>query len=205
MGLRNIINKILIKNHKRMWYLPSAIVSLGLLLLIWRTIQIQIMPYDNIYMPSFEKGEAIEIPQRPGIKGIEITGPLIVPLIFQIDLSQSGVMIPLSWQELQNIDPATDVTVDVEIFADGTKPNVIVTGRGHTIARILIKKSMETWRYKNYKTGHIFFWYNLPSTGKRVEINTKDLKRRSDIPMHKRLINGKLHLIEGIRKEEIKQ
>ena len=170
----------------------------------WRTYRMWRMPYDEVEIPPIGIREHLDIPPRPGIQGILISGPTIEPLIFSIDLSKAGVRT-LEWQRLQTIDPHTDVKVSGHIDTQG---RLFIADRdvlmgGHTEAGMLIRQAMRTWMFTPFKGGRIRFWFNLPSKGKKLIIDTDGLMRARNIPIHVPIFEGRIHLIEGISPSDI--
>jgi hypothetical protein len=157
------------------------------------------IPLEKIDIPSVKLEEKLEIPQRPGIRGIVISGPVIEPLFFSIDLSSAGVR-ELDWRRLRRIDPYTDVRVHCRIDDYGQlvfQSKDVLMG-GHTEAGMMIRRALQTWVYTPYKSGEIRFWFNLPSKGKKLVIDTTGLRRREGIAEHVPIYEGQLHLIRGI-------
>ena len=69
-------------------------------------------------LPHFEISQKLEIPPRPGVQGIEITGPRIEPVNFSIDPSKPGLRA-IDWTRLWASDPGTDVKVTGYIDSRG--------------------------------------------------------------------------------------
>jgi len=163
------------------------------------------LPFDDVQISPFEKEEKLEIPPRPGVKGIVITGPTIEPLYFSIDLSKVGIRL-LNWRQLQSIDPHADVRVNCRVNDQGrlTFSQKDVLMEGHTEAGVMIQQAMKTWSYTPYKMGEIRFWFNLPSKGRKLIIDTQGLLRKNEIPDHIPIYDGQIHLIEGIPFNEIR-
>jgi len=162
------------------------------------------LPFDQIQISTFGEREKLAIPPRPGVQGIVITGPRIQPLFFSIDLSRAGVR-DLDWQQLRVIDPHTDVKISCQIDHRGrllfSQRDVMM--EGHTKAGMMIQQALKTWKYTPYKSGNIKFWFNLPSKGKKLIIDTSQLRRKSSIPEHIPVYDSQIHLIEGIKSSEI--
>ena len=177
----------------------------GLLLVGWREYTMWRLPFDDVQISPFEKEEKLEIPPRPGVKGIVITGPTIEPLYFSIDLSKVGIRL-LNWRQLQSIDPHADVRVNCRVNDQGrlTFSQKDVLMEGHTEAGVMIQRAMKTWSYTPYKMGEIRFWFNLPSKGRKLIIDTQGLLRKNEIPDHIPIYDGQIHLIEGIPFNEIR-
>ncbi len=162
------------------------------------------LPFDRVQIPSLLYHEKIEIPPRPGIKGIVISGPEIKPAVFEIDLSQAGV-IPLDWNRLNSVDPHADIKVKCTLNKQGrlTFSRNDILMEGHTEAGVMIQNALRTWIYKPYKMGIIKFWFNLPSKGKKLIIDTGGLYRRGELPQYVPLYDGLIYYIEGITIDEL--
>lgn len=166
--------------------------------LLWR------LPMEQVKIPVQGKIDKLIIPPRPGIRGIVISGPVIEPLFFAIDLSKAGVRT-LNWRQLMAVDPNADVKVKCTIDKHGQlslhRRDLLM--EGHTEAGMLIRQALLTWRYTPYKSGTIQFWFNLPSKGKKLIIDTQELYRRDRIPLQIPVYDGQIHLIDGIPAHEI--
>ncbi|NQT25456.1 hypothetical protein HQ585_08875 [candidate division KSB1 bacterium] len=181
------------------------IAACFVVLLGWREIQIRSLPQDEVRIFPPDLNEMMEIPPRPGIKGLMITGPRIEPLYFSIDLAKSGIR-SLDWRRLQIVDPNADVKINGQINEAGrlTFSSDDISMEGHTEAGLIIQNTMKTWLFTPYKNGRIEFWFNLPSKGRKLVINTKELIRRASVPAHVPIYNGRLHFIEYVPQNEIK-
>jgi hypothetical protein len=183
------------------WWIFCILI---LLIVVWREFYFSRLPDDFVQLPVSVQEEFIEAPPRPGIQGIVITGPVIEPLFFSIDLSQGSVRA-LDWGRLMAIDPHADVKIACQVDDRGrlffAQKDVLMGG--HTKAGMMIQQAMKTWVFKPYKSGNLRFWFNLPSKGKKLLIGTREMVRRSDIPAHIPVYDGQLHLIQGISAEEI--
>lgn len=185
------------------WFtLGVVIVAVGIL--SWRKYCLWRLPYDEILIPPIEYRERLEIPPRPGIQGIVITGPAIESLFFSIDLTKAGVR-NLDWRRLQAIDPHTDIKVNCRIGEQGqlwfSQDDVLMGG--HTEAGMLIQRTLKTWMYTPFKTGVIRFWFNLPSKGRKLIVDTSGLRRKAQIPEYVPIFNGKIHLVDGLENDKI--
>jgi len=186
-----------------MGFLCVGLIAL-LCLFAWQQYQIYLLPGDEVEIPVILDSTRVEIPSRPGVQGIVISGPRIEPLYFSIDLTKGGVR-SLNWRQLQTIDPHADVKVycwiddqgQLSFFQEG------VFMGGHTGAGMMIQRAIRTWVYTPYKTGLIRFWFNLPSKGKKLIIDTSGLEKKRDIPNHVPIFDGQIHFVEGIRPEEL--
>ncbi|MBN2029350.1 hypothetical protein JW824_03810 [bacterium] len=184
--------------------LIGGIIFLGLLFLGWQQYILWRLPESQITIPPIEGERELEIPPRPGIQGLIITGPVVKPLYFSVDLSKSGIR-SLDWRQLQTIDPHTDVKINCQIDEQGrlvfSRDDVLMGG--HTEAGMMIQQALRTWIYTPLKTGPIQFWFNLPSKGKKLVIDMGDLRRKENIPPHIPIYNGQMYLIDGISYQEI--
>ena len=189
--------------HKKilLWF-TIAFLAVLVLLLAWREYLIVHLPFEDWKIPSAIE-ERLEIPPRPGIQGIVITGPEILPLKFSI-LSNPGAMF-LNWNALMRVDPNTDVKVTARIDAHGrlvfSQADILM--EGHTEAGLMIQRALKTWMYRPYKLGTIRFWFNLPSKGKKLIIDTSGLVRNEGIPSYVPIYTGRLYLIDGIPFNEV--
>lgn len=176
-----------------------------LCLMGWREIQLRRLPQDEVRLYPPDLNEMMEIPPRPGVKGLMITGPRIEPLYFSIDLAKSGIR-SLDWRRLQIADPNADVKISGQVNEDGrlTFSSDDIAMEGHTEAGLMIQNAMKTWLFTPYKNGRIEFWFNLPSKGKKLIINTTELSRRTSVPAHVPIYNGRLHFIDYVPQDEIK-
>ncbi|HDQ44361.1 MAG TPA: hypothetical protein ENN17_02520 [bacterium] len=171
---------------------------------LFKSIQLARLPFDEMSLPPAEADEFLEIPQRPGVGRLVITGPKIDPLIFSIDLERTG-LVPIDWRQLQLVDPNAVITINATIDERGhihfTQADVDMAG--HPEAGIFIQNAIRTWTYKPYKSGRIQFWFNLPSKGRKLVIDTQGIRRREAIPERVPIYHGRLHLIEGLAGSEI--
>ena len=183
----------------------GIVLGVGVLLVVWREYAMRKLPFDDVQLSPFSQEQNLEIPPRPGVRGIVITGPTIEPLLFTIDLAKAGIR-SLDWRQLRAIDPHTDVKLRCRINDQGWlvfSPKDVLM-EGHTEAGVMIQQALKTWCYTPYKSGEIRFWFNLPSKGGKLIIDTKDLQRKGDIPDYIPIYDGQLHLIEGIPFNEIR-
>ena len=146
----------------------------------------------------------INIPQRPGVQGILISGPKIDPLFFSIDLSKSGVR-QIDWIYLMSIDPGADIKVNAVIDSKGrlhfSQDDVFMGG--HTKAGLYIQEIIRSWRFTPYREGNIQFWFNLPSVGRKLIIDMRDMHRKESIPEYIPIYTGKVYYVENISLSEI--
>ena len=191
------------KKKKILFVTTCALVIISTPLL-WRMCILMGLPNNDSYIPGLAATEIIEIPQRPGIQGIVITGPIIEPLFFTIDLRRSPNI--LDWENLNNIEPGADVKIRAKIREgkmefDRAKGDIKDTG--YPTAGSIIETALKSWCYKPYKEGEIRFWFHLGSEREKLIINPSGLKPKEKFakyPIH----DGKLHNIKGIKKTEIR-
>ena len=177
---------------------------MGGIFLGWRRHMIESLPPDEVRIPPVVYGQKLEIPPRPGIQGIVITGPRKEPLFFSIDISKAGIQ-SLNWHDLEALDPHADVKVSC--FVDDRGQLIFsqddVRMGGHTEVGMRIQSALKTWMYKPFKTGMIQFWFNLPSKGRKLVIDTSGLRRKAGIPEDVPILYGQIHLVEGIPSSQI--
>ena len=162
---------------------------------LWAALYFGLAP-DVVDLPYFEISQKLEVPPRPGIQGIEITGEIITPVKFEIDISKPGLR-DIDWTRLWAMDQGTDVRVTGHIDRRGHLTIAAFDDGGHTQAGKLIRDAMKTWIYKPYLSGTIRFWYNLPSTGSKVLVDVSKLRREAVLPDHVPLLFGRVHLIQN--------
>ena len=186
-------------------YILLSLIVCAVSMFAWRWHTLQGIPVESFRIPPIGIEERVEIPQRPGVRGIVVSGPMIEPMFFTIDLSRSGVR-SLDWRRLMRIDPHTDVKMTCRVDDRGilhfSQDDILMAG--HTEAGMLIQQVLKTWVYTPYKSGRIRFWFNLPSKGKKLTIDTHALIRREGIASHVPVYDGKLHMIEDILSSDVR-
>ena len=186
-------------------YIIASLVLFSLSMVVWRWYTIRRIPVESIRIPPIGIEERLDIPQRPGVRGILVSGPMIEPLFFSIDLSRSGVQ-PLDWRQLNRIDPHTDIKVSCRIDNQGRlhfgQNDILMAG--HTEAGMMIQQALRTWVYTPYKSGRIRFWFNLPSKGIKLTIDTHALERREGIASHVPVYDGRLHMVEDVYSSDVR-
>lgn len=183
------------KNRKPFIFLIVLLVLVSIFF-GWRELTIWRIPFNSVELATLENQQRLEIPPRPGIQGIVVTGPIIESLSFAIDVAGGGR--ELDWRSLNAKDSRADVRVRCAVNDRGELTIIEVLMEGHTEAGLLIQEAIKTWTYTPYKTGEILFWFNLPSRGKKLEIDVSGLVRKPEIPDFVPLFDGRLHLIDGI-------
>lgn len=172
-----------------------------------RLILLHRLPPDNSMIPLAAFEEKIPIPPRPGIEGIIITGPIIKDLVFQIDTKTSQLR-KLNWERIESIDKTADVKIRATVLRNGElqfDPITDVISPGHSYAGNEIAKVIETWKYTPYKHGQIYFWFNFPSSGVKLTVDTHRLVRNEDIPKKYYVRQGLLFYINGLSFSKVNQ
>jgi len=182
----------------------SAALAVVLLFLVIRAVRLWRLPYESVAIAPEDQYERIEIPPRPGVRGLVITGPRIMPLYFAVDLAKAGIQ-PLDWDDLRNRCPGADVRIKCQVDEKGNlhfnKEDVRM--EGFTEAGTLIQNALRTWAYRPVKSGTLSFWFNVPSMGKKLKIDMQGMKRVPSIPEHVPVIDGQLHYILGLPAQDI--
>ena len=194
------------KTRIRLIYLAVILVLL-LLFYSVRIILLHRLPPDNSMIPLTALEEKISIPPRPGVEGIIITGPVIKDLVFQID-TKSSQLRKLDWQRIESIDKTADVKIRATVLRNGElqfDPITDVISPGHSYAGNEIAKVIETWKYTPYKHGQIYFWFNFPSSGVKLTVDTHRLVRNEDIPKKYYVRQGLLFYINGLSFSKVNQ
>jgi len=194
------------KTKIRLIYL---VVFLVLLLFFYsvRIILLHRLPPDNSVIPLAAIEEKISIPPRPGVEGIMITGPVVKDLIFQIDTKTSQLR-KLNWNRIEMIDKTADVKIRASVLRNGElefNPITDVISPGHSYAGNEIAKVIKTWKYVPYKHGRIYFWFNFPSSGVKLTVDTHELVRNEEIPKRYFVRNGLLFYIDGLSLSKVNQ
>ena len=182
----------------------GGIILIGVIFMGWRGYALHRLPLDEVRIPPVVYGQKLEIPPRPGIQGIVITGPRREPLFFSVDISKAGIQ-SLNWQDLEALDPLADVKVNCFVDERGQlsfSQNDVRMG-GHTEVGMRIQRALKTWMYKPFRTGMIQFWFNLPSKGRKLVIDTNGLRRKAGIPEDVPILFGQIHLVEGIPSNQV--
>ncbi len=176
-----------------------SIIFCGSLILYGvRVLWLAAMPQSERNLP-FNVPQQIDIPERPGVRGIVISGPTVEPLLFSIDVSKSG-LLELDWQYLMAVDPNADIKINARIDSKGrlhfAQEDVLM--EGHTEAGLIIQKALQSWIFKPYKEGEIQFWFNLPSRGDKLVIDVSQMKRKKTIADYIPVYLGQMHYISNI-------
>ncbi|MCD6167452.1 hypothetical protein DRQ12_09870 [candidate division KSB1 bacterium] len=193
------------KSSYLQWFIGGGITLAIISVLVIRTLMMQGLPYDEMFLSSYALVDSLEIPPRPGIAGIIITGPKIEPVYFKIDVQRAGLR-KLDWDEIVAWDRTADVKIRATITDDGSLVFDEVTDvycPGHTSAGRIIASVVKTWAYTPYKTGTIRFWFNVASTGQKLTIDVRGLKRKPGIPGKIDVFNGLLYYIDGLSRRDV--
>ncbi len=171
------------------------IVSLGLY--VYRAIALSKIPVEDADLGT----EVVEIilPERPGTKSLVLTGPLIKPLVFAVNMRTPGIK-SLDWDELINVDFTADVRVTARVEADGSlefDPINDVYCPGHAKAGEMVSNVLKSWKYTPFKTGILIIRFNVGAVGKKMTVDVSQLQRREGVDPDIPLKNGKLYLVKG--------
>ncbi|RKY92337.1 hypothetical protein DRQ15_02570, partial [candidate division KSB1 bacterium] len=71
------------KSSYLQWFIGGGVTLAIISVLVIRTLMMQGLPYDEMFLSSYALVDSLEIPPRPGIAGIIITGPKIEPVYFK--------------------------------------------------------------------------------------------------------------------------
>jgi hypothetical protein len=194
------------KRGKRLLWTGSAAAAVFAAILICRILQWSRLPDDSIILPVSDIENQPEIPPRPGIQGIEISGPEIKAKRFEIDMSRSGLE-SLNWNQLMAVDPHAQIIVYGSINNQG---QLVFSARdvrseGHPQAGVMITRALKTWIYTPFKSGTVTFTFNLPSEGKKLIIDGGLLKRKNNIPLEVPILDGQMYHIDGVPNQEVRQ
>ncbi|MCD6117323.1 hypothetical protein J7K93_09930 [bacterium] len=179
-------------------FIIFVVIAAVAFLAVWRKLQIDKIPFEKVLLNASEEYESIKIPPRPGLQGITITGEVIQPLVFSI--IGKATVTALDWNRL-NSHAVVKITAWIDergrLFINEMRSG------GHTEAGLLIQDALQTWIYTPYKTGIIKFFFNLPSKGKKLIIDTSGLRRKDDIPPDKPIYDGHVYFINGVKPSEV--
>jgi hypothetical protein len=127
------------------------IVSLGLY--VYRAIALSKIPVEDADLGSVK--EEIILPERPGTRSLVLTGPLIKPLVFAVNMRTPGIK-SLDWDALINVDFTADVRVNARVEEDGSlefDPIDDVYCPGHAKAGEMVSNVLRSWKFEITKTG----------------------------------------------------
>ena len=189
----------------------AAIIVFGVVIIVILAITLYWMiamsqlPLDDGDLGNLE--EEIILPERPGTQSLILTGPIIKPLVFAIDISRPNIR-SLDWGALKDIDLTADVKITGRVGPDGSllfDPIEDVYCPGHTKAAEMISRVLQTWSYKPYKEGQITIRFNVGAIGKKLTIDISKLERKEGVDPDAPIKIGRLHLIEnGLSGGEVK-
>ncbi len=191
---------------KKIHLLVSGAICLGFLLLIsYYMIAMSRLPADDGDLGEIK--ELIILPERPGTLSLVLTGPIIKPLIFAIDLSIPDIQ-SLDWTALADVDITADVKIRANVDPDGSlsfDPVSDVICPGHTKAGEMISRVLQTWSFKPYKVGSIIIRFNVGAIGKKLTIDISKLVLKEGIESDTPIKIGKLYFVEnGLKRSEVK-
>lgn len=191
---------------KYIFYLWLFLVVAAIALLILYNLRYAGLGTRTAYIPPFTKPDTLKIPPRPGVQGIVISGPVIEDLIFDIDLRAAGIK-PLDWNRLTDIDRTADVTVRARVAQSGAllieRAEGDIKDHGHPDAGQYIERILNTWVYLPRKQGTIIFYFNAPSRGKKLIIDSSRLMKNDNIPDKVDVRDGLLYYINNLDREEV--
>jgi len=182
----------------------TCVIFLFSIPVVWWALELIGLPFNDSHVPGLTITETIEIPQRPGIQGIIITGPIIEPLLFSINLGMAPKA--LDWEYLKTIDPFADIKIRARIIngkLEFNRKNGDINDAGFPRAGSIIEKAISSWSYKPYKEGEIRFWFHLGAEREKLIIDAGALMpiiEYENLP----IVDGKLYHIDGIGRGEVK-
>ncbi|MFQ5637749.1 MAG: hypothetical protein ACE5IR_07100 [bacterium] len=177
---------------------------LGALILLYRQIQLDNIPAAQKRIPYWVEHEEIPVPRRPGTKSIRIVGPPVKRLKFQIDFRRNPA--PLDWNRLQLIDMRADVMVEGIIDTEGNFTLRRINDRGHPDAGRYIKSVLNTWKFLQYKTGSIRYYFNVPTSVEhmKVQVDLRGLKKNPKfVQQYDKVVDGMIYYFNGIDNNSI--
>ncbi len=176
-----------------------------LVIYVYRAVVLSGIPIEDADLGNIV--EEAPPPERPGTQSLILTGPLIKPLVFALNMRTPG-MRSLDWSALNDVDFTADVRVTAKVSEDGAlkfNPLDDVYCPGHVKAGEMIGNVMRSWTYSPYKTGTIVFRYNVGAVGKKLTIDVSKLRRREGVDPDTPLKNGLLYFIDGgLKGSEVK-
>ncbi len=191
---------------KKIHLLVSGAICLGFLFVIFYYLYaMSRLPVDDGDLGEIK--EIIILPERPGTLSLVLTGPIIKPLIFAIDLSMPNIH-SLDWSALADVDITADVKIRASVGSDGSlvfDPVSDVICPGHTKAGEMISRVLQTWSYKPFKVGPIMIRFNVGAIGKKLTIDISKLVLKEGIESDTPIKVGKLHFVDnGLKRSEVK-
>jgi len=178
-------------------YFVGFVLIVSLCLYVYRAIALSQIPVEDADLGT----EVVDIilPERPGTRSLVLTGPLIKPLVFAVNMRTPGIK-SLDWDALINVDFTADVRVTARVEPDGSlefDPIDDVYCPGHAKAGEMVSNVLKSWKYTPYKTGILTIRFNVGAVGKRMTVDVSQLQRREGVDPDIPLKNGKLYLVKG--------
>jgi len=176
----------------------------ALMTLAYRQLQVLRIPHLYKVIPNPLMDEEPPPPKRPGTQSIRIVGPPLKVLKFQLDFKRNP--LPLDWNYLERADKNADVTVRGHIDYDGNFIVERIFDKGHPRAGRYIQKILKTWKFVQYKTGPIKYYFNVPTKIEhmKVQIDVRGLKRNLKFAgASDQIKDGLLYFFEGINKKNV--
>lgn len=170
----------------------------------YRSLSIAQIPEAENILPVPVSKDEVPVPRRPGTRSIRIVGPPLKVLKFQIDFKRNP--LPLDWRFLERIDKRADVMIEGEIDENGNFAIDRMLDRGHPKAGQYIQKIMSSWEFVQYKSGHIKYYFNVPTKAEnmKVQIDITDLSRNLKfVGKTDFLKDGLLYYIEGLKARNV--
>ncbi|NIR51887.1 hypothetical protein GWO43_25265 [candidate division KSB1 bacterium] len=189
------------KLFKKLLY---ALAMLVLLLLLYRQVRIENMPAAQTRIPFRVEQEEIPTPKRPGTQSIRIVGPPIKVVKFQLDFRRRPK--PLDWNFLERIDRRADVSIEGFIDVDGNFLILRVNDRGHPRAGTYIRDVLETWKFLQYKTGIIKYYFNVPTSmeNMKVQIDLRGLQKNARfVGPYEEVQDGLIYYLDGLNQKNV--
>jgi hypothetical protein len=183
---------------------PYFFAAAALLLLAYRQLQILRIPQLQKSIPEFIVDEEPPVPKRPGTQSVRIVGPPLKVLKFQLDFKRNP--LPLDWDYLEQTDKKADVTVSGTIDYDGNLIIERIFDKGHPRAGRYIQKILTSWKFVQYKTGPIKYYFNVPTRIEhmKVQIDVRGLQRNLKFAgEHDQIKNGLLYYCVGLKKSNV--
>ena len=182
---------------KILTYLVTFVLIVSLGLYVYRAIALSKIPVEDADLGSVE--EEIILPERPGTRSLVLTGPLIKPLVFAVNMRTPGIK-SLDWDALINVDFTADVRVTARVEPDGSlefDPIDDVYCPGPAKAGEMVSNVLRSWKYTPYKTGTLIIRFNVGAVGKKMTLDISKLQLREGVDPDIPLKNGKLYLVNG--------
>ncbi len=182
----------------------SLLAAVAVILLGYRQLQIIKMPAMHKIIPNPLMDEEPPIPKRPGTQSIRIVGPPLKVLKFQLDFKRNP--LPLDWRYLEQTDKKADVTVSGFIDNEGSFIIERIFDKGHPRAGRYIEKTLNTWKFVQYKSGPIRYYFNVPTKVEhmKVQIDVRGLQKNLRFAdASDQVKDGLLYYIDGLTKNNV--